>query len=130
MVDKKNRKKFRKVEVVVLSGSTGTGKTRKAMEEANYKITGNQLQWWDGYEGEKCICIDEYNNDIGITELLNILDGYELRLPIKGSFTYANWNKVYITTNLTKSQFHSNAKSEHRKALFRRVTKWQNLWNE
>jgi len=123
MVDKVRSKQFRKVEVIVHSGRTGTGKTRDAMKQADYKINGPQLQWWDGYEGEKCICIDEYNNDVGITELLTLLDGYQLRLPIKGGFTYAQWDKVYITTNLVR--FHKNAKKEHREALRRRITTWK-----
>lgn len=122
LIDKKLRSNFRKIEVIVLSGETGTGKTRKAMEHAKYKIQGCALKWWDDYDGEECILIDEYSNDIKVTELLSILDGYQLRLPIKGGFTYANWTKVYITTNL--KEFHENAREVHRDALDRRITKW------
>lgn len=127
LVAKEKSKKFRKVEVIFLSGKTGTGKTRKAMEEATFKITGDQLNWWDGYENDKCILIDEYSNQIPITKLLNLLDGYQLRLPIKGSHTYANWNKVYVTTNLTKDELHPFAKSEHQKALIRRIKTFANV---
>lgn len=127
LIEKEKTKNYRKVEVIVLSGKTGTGKTRKAMKEKNiYKIEGQNIKWWDGYEGEKNILIDEYNNDISITQLLNLLDGYQLRLEKKGTHTYANWNKVYITTNLTKYELHENAKKEHRNALFRRIKKWIN----
>lgn len=120
---KVNTKKFRKVKVVVYWGKTGTGKTRKAMEKADFKITGDSLQWWDGYCGEKSILIDEYDSQIKCTELLNILDGYQLRLPIKGGFTYANWDKVYITSNIDPNDWHSCAKDEHRNALLRRISK-------
>ncbi len=121
MVDKKKRSKFRLIDVKLFHGKTGTGKTRQAMEHEDvYKICGSQLNWWDGYDGEKRIVIDEYNNDVGITKLLNILDGYVLRLPIKGGFTYANWNEVIITTNLRT--LHSKAKPEHKAALKRRIT--------
>ena len=122
---KKQRSEFRKVHVDVYSGSTGTGKTRRAMEEPNsYKITGDNLKWFDGYAGEKTLIIDEYDNNVPVSKLLNLLDGYKLRLDIKGSFTYANWEKVIITTNLEKDQFHANAKEKHREALFRRVSNW------
>lgn len=122
IVDRRLRKKFRKVKVIHIHGKTGTGKTRKAMESSEdiYKIQGKALQWWDGYEGEKTLVIDEYDSDIPLTELLGILDGYQLRLPIKGSFTYANWDTVYITSNIKK--LHTNAKQEHRDALRRRIT--------
>ncbi len=123
LVDKRLRKGFRKVTVIHVHGDTGTGKTRKAMEDTEnnvYKIQGKALQWWDGYEGEKTLLIDEYDNDISLTELLGILDGYQLRLSIKGSFTYANWTKVYITSNIR--ELHIKAKPEHREALKRRIT--------
>ncbi len=122
IIDRRLRKKFRKVKVILIHGKTGTGKTRKAWESSDdiYKIQGKALKWWDGYEGEKTLLIDEYDNDIPLTELLGILDGYQLRLPIKGSFTYANWETVYITSNI--KELHQNAKSEHKDALRRRIT--------
>lgn len=129
-VNKNNTKKFRKLEVELICGPTGTGKTRSAMEFAQYRIQGTQLNWWQDYDGEEIICIDEYSNDIKITELLNLLDGYQLRLNVKGSHTYANWTKVYITTNLKLEELHGEAKPAHRDALFRRITKIKNFWNE
>lgn len=119
---KRQTKEFRKIEVIALVGDTETGKTREAMESAEYKIEGGNLQWWDGYNGEKTICIDEYDSQIPITQLLNLLDGYQLRLSVKGSFTYANWNKVYITSNVHPEDWHPNAKPEHRAAMLRRIT--------
>lgn len=117
---------WRAVEVVLIKGPTGTGKTRMAMEEAKYKIDGCGLQWWDGYEGEDCILIDEYANNVKITELLTVLDGHPKRLAIKGGFTYACWTKVYITTNLR--QLHELASAEHKAALERRITKTLDLY--
>lgn len=122
LVEKEKSKQFRKVEVNVLYGATGTGKTRIAMEEAEYKIEGSNLKWWDGYEGEKCIVIDEFANQIPITELLTLLDGYQLRLPIKGGHTYALWNKVYITTNLNFDEWYPSARLMHKEALIRRIS--------
>ncbi len=31
--------------------------------------------------------------------LLHVLDGYVLRLPVKGSHVYANWDTIFITAN-------------------------------
>lgn len=127
--EKKNRKLFRKIDVEVISGPTGCGKTRKAMENEDvFKI--NNLKWFDGYDGEKTLLIDEYNNDVKITNMLSLLDGYQKRLEIKGGFTYANWDKIIITTNLKVCELHSNAKKEHRNALFRRITDIKSLWNK
>lgn len=131
LLQKEKSRDFRSVEVEVISGPTGQGKTRRALYENGdsvYKIEGDNLQWWDGYEGESTIVIDEYSNQINVTKLLNILDGHRLRLSIKGGFTYARWNKVIITTNLKKYEFHDKAKPEHRQALARRITTWTDLW--
>ncbi len=126
MVDKVKRKDFRKVKVVHIWGETGIGKTRKAMEDSNaYKIQGCSMKWWDGYEGEETLIIDDYNDDLKITELLGILDGYQLRLAVKGGFTYANWNKIIITTNYRS--LHKRSRRQHRKALKRRITEVINL---
>ncbi len=124
---KVNSQAFRKVKTTVLYGDTGTGKTRKAMEKCSYKITGDSLQWWDGYNGEKTILIDEYDSQIKCTEMLNILDGYQLRLPIKCGFTYAQWTEVYITSNIAPNEWHCNAKEQHRAALKRRISKILNM---
>lgn len=125
---KKKTKKFRHIDVTLITGPTGVGKTREAAEMCQYKIEGRNMNWWQDYEGEESILIDDYDNDVPITNLLNLLDGYQLRLNIKNSHTYANWNKVYITTNLRIEELHSNAKPAHREALFRRINIIKDLW--
>lgn len=123
---KVNSKEQREVEVILITGPTGVGKTYYAMNhcsEMPYKIQGEDLKWWDGYNGEKTIVIDEYNNDVGIGKMLGFLDVYQLRLDIKGSHTFANWNTVVVTTNLELYELHPNAKKRHREALFRRISK-------
>ncbi len=128
MVDQQKRKDFRKVEVIIIKGPTGCGKTRRAVEMSKdtYKIEGGEMAWFDGYNGEKTLVIDEYDNQINCTTLLGILDGYTRRLPIKGGFTYANWDRVIMTTN--NDELHTSAKNEHKKALKRRITRVINFF--
>lgn len=124
---------FRKVTVEYVWGETGTGKTRYAwgqkdvFGERPFLIDGCDLKWWDGYNGEKCIVIDEYSNDIKITKLLKLLDGYPKRLDIKGGFTYAAWTRVIITSNLSPDDLHPMAKAVHQRSLNRRITKITHL---
>lgn len=129
-VQEKSVPEYRKLDVCLICGPTGCGKTRYAMKHAQYKIEGRNLKWWQDYDGEDVICIDEYNNDVPITEMLNLLDVYKLRLNVKGGHTYANWTKVYITTNLRPSELHPVAKEEHRNALFRRINRIVNYYEE
>ncbi len=115
-------KDFRVLDVSIYSGETGSGKTRQAVATGGFMIHADDLQWWDGYQNEKTLIIDEYNNQVTITRLLAILDGYLLRLPVKGGFTYAQWTTVILTTNL--AVLHENAKDVHREALDRRISRW------
>jgi hypothetical protein len=130
--DKESAEDWRDVEVTLLTGPTGCGKTRKAMEakcedgRSPYKIQGSDLKWWDGYEGESVIVIDEYANNLKIDALLGLLDGYKKRLEIKGGTTWARWTKVFITTNLFV--LHEQAKDAHREALERRISKTISYW--
>lgn len=124
-IDQSTSKKFRKIHTYIYTGKTGTGKTRLATEEHKnaFLINGFALDWWDGYNGEETLIIDEYANDVKITVLLKLLDGYQMRLPVKGSFTYAKWKRVIITTNLSWDDIHPNAKQAHKDALERRIHK-------
>lgn len=95
-------KKWREVKTLVYWGPTGTGKTRKAMEEESvYKLNTNSngRLWFDGYEGESVLLLDDYYGWIRYGELLTILDGYPYRCEIKGGHTWARWEKVIITSN-------------------------------
>lgn len=119
---KKQAKTFRKVEVLVYHGKAGTGKTRKAVEENedHYILDspeGSTL-WWDGYEGQKTLIIDEFYGWVAYQKLLRILDGYQQRLAVKGGFTYALWDKVIITSNDAPTNWYGEIKE----ALGRRIT--------
>lgn len=133
MVDKKNRQALRTVKVILKTGPTGTGKTLGTLKEYGMKNVyiaslADGSEWWDGYNGEETILIDDYANDVKINRLLVLLNGVKCRLPIKGSFTWANWRTVVITTNLRKWEIHAKARQAHRDALFRRVTTIASTW--
>lgn len=92
--------KWRDVKVTWLWGKAGTGKTRRVMEmDSVFKIDA-PYKWWDGYEDEERILIDDYEDwAIPRGQLLNLLDGYRQRLETKGGHVWAQWKEVYITSN-------------------------------
>ncbi len=119
---------WRKVHVTLIMGPTGVGKTKKALYDDKlelipdtYMIHGGDMNWWDGYSGQSRLVIDEYANQIKITDLLSLLDGNKKRLNVKHAFGYANWKTVIITTNLM--ELHEKAQPAHRDALRRRITR-------
>lgn len=124
---------FRLIDVIVLHGPTGSGKTREAVADGAYKWNPSSPEWWDGYQGEPTILIDEFNGQVKITRMLQLLDGYKLRLPIKCSFSYARWTKVYITSNKSPDNWYKikdpsapfetgGVDPKHVEALKRRIT--------
>lgn len=97
-------KQMRDVRTTVYWGQAGAGKTRKVYDNEGLEnvftlVADNGGCWFDGYEGEPVLLIDDFKGWITHTLLLKILDRYPLRCPVKGSFTYAAWTRVYITSN-------------------------------
>ncbi len=56
--------------------------------------------WFDGYEGQKDVIIDDMVPDcMAVGLFLRLFDRYPMSVPIKGAFV--NWNprRVFITSN-------------------------------
>lgn len=126
----------RNIEVIVLWGEAGVGKTSQVIYGPDggdvYKLdTGSEAgrTWFDGYDGETVLLIDDFYGDINIRMMLNILDRYRTRLPVKSSHDWAMWNKVYITSNVHPTHwyrgdgFGDTITEKQRAGLMRRITK-------
>lgn len=114
--------KWRNVEVIVFVGPTGTGKTRRAMaEESVFKLNQNTngTLWFDGYQGESTLLLDDFYGWIKWGELLTLLDGYPYRCQLKGSFAWAKWDTVIITSNKEPKDWYDRADIS---ALQRRIS--------
>lgn len=122
LINKKRSKKFRQIKVHVRWGAAGTGKTRSVMEMDDvFKFNDYEkgAGWWDGYENEKILLIDEFYGGIQYSKFLEILDGYQVRLKIKGSHAYGAWDTVYITSNKPPEEWYKHGMTP---ALARRIT--------
>lgn len=112
--------KWRKVDVTILWGETGTGKTRQVMEMDDVYKIDPPYTWWDGYEGESILLIDDFKiGNIPRGMFLNLLDGYRLRLETKGGHAWALWSHVFITCNKNPATWDD--------AILRRVTDIKNV---
>lgn len=121
MCEKEEAKAFRKLEVHVLWGEAGTGKSRKAIEENPniFTVEAHDSFPFDGYDGEKEILIDDFDGSgIPHCKLLRILDGHRFRVNVKGGHRWAQWNKVIITSNKPPDQwYHFGLKKELKRRL-------------
>jgi len=102
---------WRQVTVTVIYGPTRTGKTRAAMNSTcrdgrhPYQMPLSSGFWFDGYEGEDTLVIDDFYGQIRFSDMLRILDGHYVQVPVKGGFTWAKWTNVFITSNTHPDQW-------------------------
>lgn len=113
-------------EVVVLYGPTGTGKTHTATmwTEDVYKIPAYDRTklWFDGYDGEQTIVLDEFHGQLEFNTLKQLLDKYVLQWPVKGSFIYSQWKTVIVCSNKHPQEWYPDHSIEEWQQLERRIT--------
>ncbi len=95
--------RFHKVEVVVLwNEKSGSGKTRRAWELCKdpYVLPVNEGKWFDNYNGQADLIIDDYEGEMEYRTFLKILDGYPYQVPTKGGHAWKCWSQIVITSNV------------------------------
>lgn len=111
-----------KTVVIVLWGTTGTGKTRFVWDQVQDRTIWcpGDYQWFDGYMGQDICLFDDYRGEYPIQTLLKLCDRYPMSVPVKGSFR--NWcpKKIYITSNLDPHGWYPDAHHESIRAMLRR----------
>lgn len=131
IVLKKEAKLMNEVEVIAIEGEPGIGKTRYIYdtEDVNdvYKLEcgdgSDKSLFWDGYNGEPVILIDDFNNNFKIDYMLRLLDRYPMKLNIKGSYTWKVAKRIYITSNIAVKDWYPYDSDHHRQGLLRRISR-------
>lgn len=132
---------YAKPETFVLWGPTGTNKTRRFMERASelkldlWKKSPGTGQWFDGYNGEEIILLDDFRgNHWQFSSLLEMLDGYGSRQQTKGGTVMIKPKFWFITSDRSPRDWYK-IDNERVQQLFRRlkyvyhsdqVIDWQN----
>lgn len=116
--------------VIVHFGPTGTGKTLDAhtifQGKLFYKWEPDNGHWWDRYDGEEYIIIDEFRAQIAFGSLLTLLDRYGCRRPFKGGFVEIQAHTFIITSPVHPREWYNSENlkgSESLVQLKRRITK-------
>lgn len=109
-------------QVHVFWGKTGTGKTRFVMDQVMDQDfwTPGDYKWFDGYEGQPIVIIDDYRGEYQLQMLLKLLDRYPMQVPVKGGFTEWAPRKIYITSNVHPNDWYPLADRYSVAAMFRR----------
>lgn len=123
LLERRKQKGYVPPKILVIFGDTGEGKTQLAYEmyPKLYRISCKEKDiWWDGYNGEKHILLDDFYGQIKYSDMLQLLDGYMNRVQVKGGFTYLD-NDVWIITS-NKAPWEWWIKMEgSRQALYNRL---------
>ena len=126
---------WRDVEVVYLTGPTGTGKTRQVMEKygyANVYRATDKKHPFETYNGQDVLVFEEFRSSYRIEDMLNWLDGYPVELPARYANKLAQFTKVYIISNWDWHQQYQSVQECHPttwKALCRRIGEIR-AWDE
>lgn len=117
-------------EIIILVGPTGCGKTRWAHDTYGESLyVAFDLKWWDGYDSQETVLIDDFNGQGAITWLLRLCDRYPMRVQIKGGTTPWLPKRIIFTSNVAYNEWFQDAIPAHRDAFTRRVTRVLNFWD-
>lgn len=124
----KAEKRDWEMEVIILWGPPGTGKTRWAFEQEGSKYflstpREGSAVWWDNYNNEEIVVIDDFYGWVRWSFLLKLLDRYPLQVPYKGGFAEFNSKKIIFTSNTSPKNWYNYDDKKVEAALKRRVTK-------
>lgn len=108
-----------KTEVRVYWGETGTGKSRRCREEAPQAYWKTRDEWWDAYDGQDTVVIDDFYGWLPYDFMLRLLDRYPLDVPAKGSHRRFVARTILITSNKSPSEWYPNL--PHCRELLRRI---------
>ncbi len=118
------------LEVIVLWGPTGTGKTHMTGAYDNnpdiYVIHGADLKnkWWPLYNSQTTLVIDDWQpSHCKLGKMLKITDKVKGSIQIKNGSRLMRWETVFITTNSEwPNHIYTGVEQGRRLAFFRRVT--------
>jgi len=110
-------------EVIVFWGKPGTGKSRKAWEEAGinaYPKIPTSI-YWDGYQGHEHVVIDEFRGRIGIEHILRWFDRYPVIIECKFGAVVFKAKKIWVTSNIDPRNWYTDLDADTLGALMRRL---------
>lgn len=113
-----NRSKIRTemTEGIWYYGKTGTGKSHRAFEGFNEKthyLWTNDNGWWDGYNGQEIVVMNDFRGEIPYNTLLQLIDKWPMKVRRRNkepvNFTS---KKVIITSSVSPDKIYKNRDRE------------------
>lgn len=128
MFNSKYKKEYRNLETTYIYGESGVGKTTFIYEkfgfENVFRVSYYGKFQFNGYNGEKILLLDEFAGQVNLGWLNQILDGFPLKLEVKGGERIACFEKVFICSNFSFFELYGKQQEENPRlyeTVFRRV---------
>lgn len=91
------------LRVQLLWGEPGLGKSRTAYESTDphdlFVVPIGKDLWFDGYDGQQTLLLDDFSGEMKLVHLLRLLDIYPVQVPVKGAFVNLTATTIYVTSN-------------------------------
>lgn len=122
----------KKMQAIALTGPTATGKTytanqlcREAIRQGKRVYVKDPVtQWWDGYDGQEVVLINEFSSTttgISLTTLLEITDTYYCTVPVRYKQSPIFKAEQIIFTSNTKVEDWYTSNPYFRDQIVRRI---------
>lgn len=123
----KSEKRTWKTEVILIYGPPGCGKSswvRDMCPGAFWKQSSTK--WYDDYQGDEVMVLDDFNGWLPYTDLLRLLDAYPMQLETKGGQVQMLAKWLFITCNFRPSKWYGVEvyKKHSYEALMRRIDRF------
>jgi len=88
-----------KSRLLILVGPTGVGKSRYCFEHHPGAYWKSRSQWWDGYDRQPTVVIDDFYSWLPFDFMLRLCDRYPFQVEVKGGFRKFTSSTIIITSN-------------------------------
>lgn len=118
--------------IIIIIGKTRTGKTTTAWQEwpdaYELRVTPGQQLFWQGYEGEDTVVINEFGLGGGLPykEAKKLFDIYPMPINVKHGGTFLLASKVVITTTQHPKKWYPWIKDKEE--LEGRIQEFATIW--
>lgn len=116
-------------EAIVYWGPTGSGKTYHVKElvgQNTFYLTKsaatNGNVWWDGYEDQEDIVIEEFYGWLPVTTLLNLINSQPFTVQVKGGSRSIVAKRVFFTSNIDPFSWYKELPASVEQAFRRRLS--------